>query len=111
MENELAMVGVGPGAHGLRMRVPAVFVALALVFTAMFLVQQHRAEAAPRAAVAAAALPSVGAADAQINFAQFVCPILLSVRAAFASSPFFGIVVAAINPILVAFGCIPSSAV
>lgn len=104
MNSDVIMAGdgvaVGPG---LRLRVPAVVVALALVFCALFLVQ-HKAEASQvRAAVATA--------PAQINFQQFVCATLLQIRAAFAGSPFFAVVVAALNPILIAFGCITSQGV
>lgn len=44
-------------------------------------------------------------AHAQIDVRQFVCPTLIAIRNAFASSPFFSFVAAAINPILSAFGC------
>lgn len=110
MNNDVMMAGDGVAAGpGLRLRVPAVVVALALVFCGLFLVQ-HKAEASTvRAAVATA--PAAPAANAQINFNQFVCAILLQIRAAFASSPFFAVVVAALNPILIAFGCITSQGV
>jgi hypothetical protein len=52
---------------------------------------------------------TVGAADAaQINFNQIICAALISIRNAFASSPFFAFVVAAINPLIIGFGCSPS---
>ena len=110
MNETLIIAGeVAPG-RSLRLRASSVFVALALVFAAMIVVQ-HRADAAPAAAgaaVAAVALPAPAAANAQIDFRQFVCPILFAIRAAFANTPFFGIVAAALDPILAAFGCLPS---
>lgn len=93
-----------------RTRLSAIVVAVALV-AATFVVAARPADASPvRAPVAAAvAAPVAGSAvSAQIQFGQFVCPILLAVRNAFASSPFFSFVVAAINPLLIRFGCIPS---
>jgi hypothetical protein len=110
MEHELVMVGTAPAmAHGLRLRISAVLVGIAMTF-AMLVVVQHRADAAPvaSAAVAAVALPAVGAATAQIDIGQFICSILIAVRNAFASVPFFSFVAQALNPILVAFGCAPS---
>lgn len=87
------------------MRVSSVIAALALV-VGMFVLVQHRADAAPASAAVTASVASVGAGvAAQINFAQFVCPTLIAIRNAFASSPFFSFVVAAIDPLLTAFGC------
>lgn len=91
-----------------RVRISAVIAAVALVF-AMFVMVQHRADAAPAAAAVTASVASVGsAAPAQISINQIICPILISIRNAFASSPFFAFVQAAINPIIIAFGCSPS---
>jgi hypothetical protein len=110
MNDTVIMAGDGQAMRrSLRLRASSVFVALALVFAAMIVVQ-HRADAAPAAAVAAASVATASAANAQIDFRQFVCPILFAIRAAFASSPFFAIVAAALNPILAAFGCLPSGA-
>ena len=97
------------GRHGIGVRASAVIAAFALVLT-MFVLMQQQADAAPAgAAVAAASVATVGAADAaQINFRQIVCPILIAVRNAFANSPFFSFVQAAINPLIIAFGCSPS---
>ncbi len=94
-------------APTLRLRASAVIVGVALVFAALVLVQ-HRADAAPVTVAAAVARPAASALTPQINFGQFACPILLSVRASFANSPFFAIVVAALRPFLIAFGCLPS---
>lgn len=44
-------------------------------------------------------------AEAQIDFRQFVCPILLAIRNSFANSPFFGFVAPVIDQLLLAFGC------
>lgn len=63
----------------------AVFAAFAVVIALFMLTQQP--------------------ADAQIDFRQFVCPTLIAIRNAFANSPFFSFVTAAIDPILAAFGC------
>jgi hypothetical protein len=85
-----------------------VIAGLALLFAMVVLVQSP-ADAAPSGSVAAAvAGPSIGDGNAQINIGQFACPILLAVRNAFASSPFFSFVVAALQPFLVLFGCVPS---
>jgi hypothetical protein len=107
MENRtltIAMPGRSPGA-----RVGAVVAAVALVFAALVLVQQP-ADAAPAGAPVAAAVaaPVGNGLTAQIDVRQFVCPILLSIRAAFAGSPFFGFIAAALDPIIAGFGCAPS---
>lgn len=108
MDQAFLLPGDGSaGGRGLRLRVSAVVVGLALMFATLIVVQ-HKAEAAPNPVVATATLASAGAANAQINISQFVCSILLTVRNAFSASPFFSFVVAALNPILVAFGCAPS---
>jgi len=110
MDSTLVATDMGQATgRSLRLRASSVFVALALVFAAMIVVQ-HRAEAAPATAVAAVALPAPAAANAQIDIRQFVCPILFAIRDAFAGTPFFGIVAAALDPILAAFGCLPSGA-
>ena len=44
-------------------------------------------------------------AEAQIDFRQFVCPILLAIRNSFANSPFFAFVAPVIDQLLLAFGC------
>ena len=94
--------------HSVRLRVSSVIVALALVFAASVLVQ-HRAEAAPGAsgAVASAlAVPSASAVAPQIGIGgQFVCSILISIRAAFANSPFFAFIAAILNSLIIGFGC------
>ena len=102
---ELSTLTVGAGldlGHSRRLRAGAVIAAFALLLTLFVLVQQP-ADASTHASVAAASVaPDV---SSQIDIRQFVCPILLAVRNAFASSPFFSFVAAAINPLLVAFGC------
>lgn len=97
-----------------RLRVASVVAALALIF-GMFVVVQGRAEASPGggAAAVAASIASVGGVDAaQIDVGglirQIVCPILFSLRAAFASSPFFGFISGILNSLIVGFGCAPS---
>lgn len=110
MNNDTLLFGQGlTGFHTVKLRALSLLTALGLV-VAMFVLVQHRAEAAPSSVTASVSLPSVGGggAAAQINIGQFVCPTLLQIRAAFANSPFFAFVVAAINPLLVAFGCTPS---
>jgi hypothetical protein len=89
----------------MRLRLSSVLVAFALLAGSLLLVQ-HRAEAAPSAPVAAAiAAPAVAA---QINFQAIVCPILISIRNAFATSSFFSFVQPILNQLLVGFGCQPS---
>ncbi len=90
-------------------RLGAVVAALAIVL-AMFVVVQERADAAPQAAAAAAVAAAVGggAGAAQIDFRQFICPILIAIRNAFAASPFFAFIQAIINQLLAQFGCLPS---
>ncbi len=88
-----------------RLRLSSLLVAIALVAGTLLIVQ-HRAEAAPSATVAAAiAAPAVAA---QINIQAIVCPILISIRSAFANSAFFSFVQPILNQLLVAFGCQPS---
>ena len=98
--------------RGFRLRMGSVVAALALVF-AMVVLVQHRADAAPTAGTAVtASVVGVGDLAAQINVGelirQIVCPILLSVRNAFAGSPFFSFVAAIIDQLLVSFGCVIS---
>jgi hypothetical protein len=109
MENGTLMAGDGLiGTRTTRVRVSAVIAAVALVF-AMFVMVQHRADAAPAGAAVAASVASVGSGtSAQLNFNQIICSTLISIRNAFANSPFFSFVVAAINPLIVGFGCSPS---
>lgn len=102
---EISTFTAGSGlvlGHSVRIRAGAVFAAFALVLTLFVLVQQP-ADASTHPSVAAAVVsPDV---SAQIDIRQFVCPTLLSIRAAFASSPFFSFVTAAIDPIIDAFDC------
>ena len=111
MENAtLTGVPIMTGRHGIGVRASAVIAAFALVLT-MFVLMQQQADATPAAgaAVAAASVATVGAAGAaQINFNQIICSLLISVRNSFANSPFFSFVQAAINPLIIAFGCGPS---
>jgi hypothetical protein len=111
MENATLAVGQEVvGGRSVGLRVSSVIAALALVF-AMFVLVHDRADASPvgsSAAVAASVAAAVGVDNAQINFGQLICAILISVRSAFSGSPFFSFVVAALNPIIVAFGCSPS---
>lgn len=102
---------VGAVQHrGLGWRVVSLAATLLLVLGALVLVQQPAGAAPGGAPVAAAvAVPSVGdGVNAQIDIRQFVCPILLAIRNAFAGSPFFGFIAAALDPIIASFGCAPS---
>jgi hypothetical protein len=103
MEFSTLTAGIGLAlGHSWRIRAAAVIAAFAIVLTLFVLVQQP-ADASTHASVAAAVVaPDV---SAQIDFRQFVCPTLIGIRNAFASSPFFSFVAAAINPIIAAFGC------
>ena len=87
--------------HSWRLRAAAVLAAFALILT-LFVLVQEPADASVHAAVATAVAADV---SAQIDFRQFVCPTLLAIRAAFANSPFFAFVTAALDPIIAAFGC------
>jgi hypothetical protein len=111
MDHSLVSVGA-PQVHRVPRRVTALLVGLALAFATLIVVQ-HRADAAPNAAVAAVALPSADAgANAQIDVGalirQIVCPILIAIRNAFAAIPFFAIAVPILNDLIVSFGCGPS---
>ena len=92
-------------------RVASVVAALALVFAMVVLLQQ-RADAVPAAGAAAVAGASINVANgaAQLDFRQIVCPILLSIRAAFANSPFFSFIQPIIDQLLLQFGCVISPA-
>jgi hypothetical protein len=68
-----------------RVLAAAVFAGFALVLAWFVLVQQP--------------------ADAQIDFRQIVCPTLISIRNAFANSPFFSFVSGILDSLIAAFGC------
>ncbi len=90
-------------------RVRLVSLGLALMLAAtMLLVVQQRAEAATGGAPVAAAVATPDAGAAQISITAIVCPILLSIRNAFADAPFFDFVEQILNQLLVGFGCAPS---
>lgn len=113
MDHSLVSLGA-PQAHPVPRRLTALLVGLALAFATLIVVE-HRAEAAPNAAVAAVALPSADAgANAQIDVGalirQIVCPILITLRNSFAAVPFFAIAVPILNQLIVSFGCAPSGA-
>ena len=94
------------GDHGTRTRTTALIAALLLVLGMFVLVQQV---GAPPAGAAVAATATVAGVDhAQINFSQLICSILISVRNAFASTPFGGFVTPILNALLDAFDCAPS---
>ncbi|MDQ3896513.1 MAG: hypothetical protein M3326_04530 [Actinomycetota bacterium] len=98
------------GGRAFGLRIGSVVAAMALVL-AMVVLIQHRADAAPAAGGAAvASVAGVHSEAAQINIAQIVCPILLAVRNAFASTPFFSFVQPILDQLLVAFGCTISGA-
>jgi hypothetical protein len=83
-------------------------IAFAILAGSLLLIQQ-RADASPASAgpVAAVVAPAAGT-TAQINIQAIVCPILFSVRNAFASGPFGGFVTPILNQLLAAFGCTAS---
>jgi hypothetical protein len=98
--------GVGSAVvRATRLRVSSLLIAFAILAGSLLLVQQ-RADAAPASAgpVAAVVVAAPGAA-AQINIQGIVCPILFSVRNAFAAGPFGGFVTPILNQLLAAFGC------
>jgi hypothetical protein len=79
------------------------------LLAALMMMVSDRADASTAGAgVAATAVASSGAAGAasQFSISAIVCPILLAIRAAFGSGPFGSFVSAALQPLLVAFGCI-----
>lgn len=94
--------------RGARLRVSSLLIAFAMLAGSLLLIQQ-RADASPASAgpVAAVAAPAPGA-PAQINIQAIVCPILFSVRNAFAAGPFGGFVTPILNQLLAAFGCTAS---
>lgn len=106
MDNGTLAVGAAfVGGSSLRRRVTALFAVLALVL-AMFALIQHFDASPAGASVAATA--SVDGNAAQIDIRQFVCPILISIRNAFANTFFGGFVTPILNAIIAAFGCSPS---
>ena len=107
MDNATLLVAGYRENRQLWLRLAAVLAGVALLFALVVLVQD-RADATTSGGPVAAA---VAGADAQINCSPIFCPILLSIRNAFAGSPFFGFIAAAINALLIAFGCIPSPGV
>ncbi len=114
VENATLVAGpMGVDGNSVRLRVASVIAALALVF-AMFVLVQDRAEASPAsgAAVAASIAAVGGAGAAQIDVGalirQIVCPILITLRNAFAGSPFFNFVAPILNGLIIGFGCAPS---
>lgn len=97
----------GAPTRTLRLRVAAVIAAFALTF-AMLVLVQDRADASPTNGSVAAAVVVAGAGAAQINIGAIVCPTLLAIRNAFASTPFGGFVTPILNQLIIAFGCAPS---
>jgi len=106
MENGTLVGAPGLAAQrGIGLRVSSVIAAFALV-VGMFVLVQHRADAAPAPAAVTASVGSVGAAAAaQIDFRQFVCPTLIALRNSFANSPFFSFVAPVLDSLITAFGC------
>ena len=108
MENSMSVADHALGVdRRMRLRISAVVAALALAFT-MFVFVQDRADASPRASVAASAVANPTDVAAQIDFGQIFCSILQTIFSAFSSSPFFSFIAAALTPILQAFGCVVS---
>ena len=86
-------------SRGPAVRRASVVAALSLV-VGLFMLVQEPADAAPRGA------PAGVAAQTQTDFRQFVCPILIELRATYAGAgPFFASAVAIIDEFLVEFGC------
>ncbi len=110
MENGTLRAGpVMTGSRSTQLRLTSLLAALAIVL-AMFVLVQQPADASPATASVAAAVALVGGGDAaQIDFRQIVCPILLQIRATYATSPFFSFVQPIIDQLLVSFGCIPGT--
>ena len=99
--------------RGTRLRVSSLLIAFAMLAGSLLLIQQ-RADAAPVSSGPVAAVVAPGLdASAQIGdigafIRSIVCPILFSVRAAFAGGPFGGFVTPILDQLLVAFGCTAS---
>ncbi len=106
MENATLLVGPSfVGAHTSRTRITALVAAVLLVLALFVVVQQ--VDVSP-AGAAVAATASVSGANAQIDIRQIVCPILISLRNAFAGTfiaPFANPILSAL---IVSFGCAPS---
>lgn len=94
--------------RGARLRVSSLLIAFAMLAGSLLLIQQ-RADASPASAGPVAAVVAAPGAPAQIiNIQAIVCPILFSVRNAFAAGPFGGFVTPILNQLLAAFGCTAS---
>ena len=91
-----------------RKRVVALVAAVTLVFAMFVVIQSVDASPAGAGIVSSASVGGDDAAQLQGFIAQIVCPILLAIRNAFASTPFAGFVNPILNALLVAFGCAPS---
>ncbi len=84
-----------------------VLIAAVLLVLAMFVIVQQVDTSPAGASVGASA--TVGGDNAQIiDIRQAVCPILISVRNAFANTPFGGFVTPILNSLIQSFGCAPS---
>lgn len=108
----MEITGVGAAVHrSTRLRLSSLLIAFAMLAGSLLLIQQ-RADAAPSAGPTAAVAVAALDAPAQINVNTFiqsiVCPILFSVRNAFAGGPFGGFVTPILNNLLAAFGCTAS---
>lgn len=109
MGNGTLVAGQGlVASRSMRTRAFSVVAAFALVLATLVLVQ-HRADAAPASSAVVASVAAVGGAVvAQIDIRSIVCPILLSLRNAFATSPFFAFILPTLNALIAGFGCSPS---
>ena len=87
------VLAAGGGARS-RLRIVSMLLAVGLAFTALVLLLQNPADAAPAAQIDVAAL-----------IRSIVCPILNSLAAAF-SGFFGGIVLPIIRQLQIAFGCV-----
>ena len=105
MQNGTFLLSSALGERGTRQRIVVMIAIVTLVF-AMFVVVQN-VDVSP-AGAKAVSTASVSGDSAQIDLRQIVCPILIAVRNAFASTPFGGFVTPILNALLAAFGCAPS---
>jgi len=107
MENGTLVVGPAfVGNRATRHRVTALIAAVLLVL-ALFAVVQA-VDTSPAGAAVAATASVAGVDNAQININQLICSILISVRNAFANTPFGGFVTPILNSLIDSFDCAPS---
>jgi hypothetical protein len=86
MDNAMLAAGGDVKGRSRKARAGFAFAALAIAFAVVILLQNQ-------------------AADAQINFGQIFCQVILSVYNAFENSPFFGFIQGILEGLLNLFGC------